>query len=132
MPDKTLKHFEILKKKADVDLAAVEHLKNKPDIDRELLLFHLQQAAKKYLKTLLSYHNVHFEKTHDIIELIDLCVKNKIAMPEYTSDLENLYPFAVQGRYDTIPSGDIDPDLFINKLREFKDYVQKTITPPEY
>ena len=132
MPDKTLKHFEILKHKADVDLAAVEHLINKSDIDRELLLFHLQQAAEKYLKTLLSYYNVHFEKTHDIIELLDLCAKNKIALPEYTTDLENLYPFAVQGRYDIIPAGDIDPNLFINKLREFKAYVHKTITPPGY
>ncbi|MBN2035446.1 MAG: HEPN domain-containing protein [Chitinispirillaceae bacterium] len=125
MPDKPPKHYEILRQKADVDLAAVEHLIHAPDIDSELLLFHLQQAAEKYLKALLSHRNIHFEKTHDLIELLDLCAENDIILPDYANEFENLYPYAVQGRYEMTSSADVDPGLFLKKLQIFKTFIHK-------
>lgn len=127
MPDRAPKHFEILRQKADVDLAAVEHLIHAKDIDHELLFFHLQQAAEKYIKALLSFRNIHFEKTHDIIELLDLCSENQILLPEYATGFENLYPYAVQGRYDTVSSDDIDLDLFVKNMQKFKIFVHQVI-----
>jgi HEPN domain-containing protein len=125
MPDRPPKHFEILRQKADIDLAAFEHLIHAPNIDSELLRFHLQQAAEKYLKSLLSHRNIHFEKTHDIIELLDLCAENNIVLPDYATECENLYPYSVQGRYETTSSADTDPGLFLNKLQIFKTFVNK-------
>jgi HEPN domain-containing protein len=65
MPEMRPKQFQILFRKGSVDLAVVEHLinLNAADIDREVLLFHLQQAAEKFLKALLSNGAIHFEKT---------------------------------------------------------------------
>ena len=125
MPDRPPKHFKILRQKAEVDLSAVEHLIHTADIDKELLFFHLQQAAEKYLKALLSYRNIHFEKTHDIIELLDFCGENKIVLPEYATEFENLYPYAVQWRYDTVSSDDIDPESFLKKIQEFKTFIHQ-------
>ena len=34
--------------------------------------FHSQQAVEKYLKALLTYHQIEFPKTHDIATLLDL------------------------------------------------------------
>lgn len=75
--------------KGSVDLAVVNHLINinDDDIDKNVLLFHLQQAAEKFLKALLSKNGIHFEKTHDLIEFLELCSAHKIMLPEYTRSL---------------------------------------------
>jgi len=36
------------------------------EIDMEAIYFHLQQASEKYIKSLLSFNKIHFEKIHDI------------------------------------------------------------------
>ncbi|MFQ5859583.1 MAG: HEPN domain-containing protein, partial [Anaerolineae bacterium] len=35
--------------------------------------FHAQQTAEKYLKAFLQEHGVAFPKTHNLIELLELC-----------------------------------------------------------
>jgi HEPN domain-containing protein len=127
MADNFRAHFEVLVHKADVDLAAVEHLTGASGIDKELLLFHLQQAVEKYLKALLSFSGLHFEKTHDIIELLDLCRSSSIALPDYANEFEELYPYAVQGRYDTVSDAETDPSPFLAKAKAFQLYVHQYI-----
>lgn len=74
MPVKFPHQYEILLKKADGDLALVQHvlaLVDKP-IDAEIIFFHLQQAVEKCLKALICYNGVHFEKIHDIVDTVCL------------------------------------------------------------
>src|SRR5271157_4486483 len=92
MADNFRAHYEVLVHKADVDLAAVEHLTGASGIDKELLLFHLQQAVEKYLKARLSFSGLHFEKTHDIIER---CRTMRTNLRSFTP---------MRFREDTIPS----------------------------
>ena len=40
-------------------------------IDIEVVFFHLQQATEKYIKAVLSYMDVHFSKTHDLLMLLN-------------------------------------------------------------
>jgi HEPN domain-containing protein len=40
----------------------------------DAVCFHAQQAAEKYLKAFLQEQNAPFPKTHDLIELLALCV----------------------------------------------------------
>ena len=57
--------------KGDRDLLlaqdALPNLASYPD----LVCYHCQQAAEKYLKALLVYHGLVVRKTHDLEELID-------------------------------------------------------------
>jgi len=61
--------------------------------------FHAQQATEKYLKALLTWHQIEFPKTHAIEQLLDLV---KDAEPETASSLRDavaLTPYGVDIRY---------------------------------
>ncbi|MEW6007346.1 MAG: HEPN domain-containing protein, partial [bacterium] len=60
------------------DLKLVEKNLKEEDISRKILLFHLQQTVEKFLKSLLSFANIKFPKTHDLEILIEACEDNKI------------------------------------------------------
>ena len=72
------------------------------DIDLETVMFHLQQSAEKLLKSILSYNRIKFLKTHDIEELINMCIEKKINLVKNVQYLINLTAYAVEGRYAII------------------------------
>lgn len=97
-----LKHHLILRRKAALDLAAARMLL-RPGEDEplaEAALFHLQQAAEKLVKSLLSRQGIHYPKTHDIENLLQLCRQNNIALPENADRLVDLSDYAVESRYE--------------------------------
>lgn len=49
---------------ADIHLAKLAISSGDKDIDDATILFHLQQAAEKLLKSLMAFRGVHFEKIH--------------------------------------------------------------------
>jgi HEPN domain-containing protein len=61
--------------------------------------FHSQQCAEKYLKAFLQEHQVRFERTHDLIALLNLCLKIDLGFEILRKDLEKLENFAVGVRY---------------------------------
>jgi len=61
--------------------------------------FHSQQAAEKYLKAFLTYHQVEFPKTHDIDELLDLIAPTDSKLPESLRDVIVLTNYGVDVRY---------------------------------
>jgi len=127
-----LNQYKILYSKGNSDLKIVDIvLKSKEEnVDIGIILFHLQQAAEKYLKAILSYSGTHFEKVHDISFLIEICVKNDIKLPEYTEELIELNPYAIVGRYDFFYN-ETDKKLvfkYYNLLKDFKIYTGKFIS----
>jgi len=129
MPASFLRQYELMYQKATSDLALATHALAIDDneIDIEIIFFHLQQAAEKYLKTLLSFHGVHYEKIHDIHRLIEICQVNSIELPNQTERLVDLNPFAVEGRYAVIADDLYDAQVFIDLLRIMKKYVASRI-----
>ena len=61
--------------------------------------FHAQQCVEKYLKALLLSCRQAFPRTHDLIALHDLCMRNSISVPVDQDKLERLAAYAVQVRY---------------------------------
>src|ERR1039458_10896966 len=73
--------------RADADLHVAEQLAAEAARDlrvREIVGFHCQQAAEKYLKALLTRYQIEFPKTHDLRVLLDL------RSEEHTSELQSL------------------------------------------
>ena len=62
--------------------------------------FHAQQAAEKYLKALLVWHEQVIPRTHDIEELQRLCVTREPIPGLSVLDLAELTAYAVELRYD--------------------------------
>jgi HEPN domain-containing protein len=69
-------------RKAESDFKTAEHLlQGGPDF-AEGTAFHSQQAAEKYLKAFLVWHQIEFQKTHDIEALLRLAGKVDDKIPE--------------------------------------------------
>ena len=102
---------ELLKEwieKADHDLGTAKliflHI---PDYF-DTVAFHCQQAVEKYLKAILVYYEIDFQRTHNLIYLLELLAK-KIEIEEDRYDKAILLNgFSVQIRYP-------DKTIFLSK-----------------
>ena len=84
---------------ADRDLMAAEQgLKVYPVLS-EIVCFHCQQAAEKYLKAYLVKHQVEFQKTHSIMSLINLCSTVDSVFKDKLLYADLLTDYAVEIRY---------------------------------
>lgn len=125
MTNKFQHQYEIYYNKATADLVLVQQvfvLKN-PLIDKNIILFHLQQAAEKYLKSFLSFNKIHFGKIHDIKKILDLYADHGIKTPPDAETFVELTPYAVEGRYDFITDENVDIPRFIILVEQLKFFV---------
>lgn len=83
-------------KKAEDDLRSAEVLIGIEEPPTWVVCFHCQQSAEKYLKGYIEKHNVGFEKAHDLIYLLGLClgIDNEFKKIQPHSDALNRYSIA--------------------------------------
>ena len=86
--------------KAEQDYVAAVLLARKrhrqvPDI----ICFHAQQCAEKYLKAFLVWQGVYFPKTHDLTTLLDLATPYDAPLELLRPRLDMLTRYAVEFRY---------------------------------
>lgn len=84
---------------AERDLIAAEQGLKTDTIITEIVCFHCQQAAEKYLKAFLVKFQIEFQKTHSIMTLINLCSKVDRSFKDKLSDADILTDYAVEIRY---------------------------------
>ena len=115
--------------KAEKDFGLAKHLvlENKPYF--EASCFHAQQAAEKYLKALLVWHQVEFPKTHDLDEILDLVATIDSPLAESLRDVITLTPYGVEIRYpgdfpDTTPE---DAKTAVELAGKVRDAVVSTL-----
>lgn len=65
----------------------------------DAVCFHAQQASEKYLKSRLQDADIAFEKTHNLIRLLDLVLIVEPTWDAFRPDLGVLNQFAVAFRY---------------------------------
>ena len=85
--------------KAETDLQAAEALLSRDPTLLYPSCFFSQQAAEKYLKALLTRHNVEFPKTHAIGELPDLLSSVDAPLALSLARVTALNPYSVEARY---------------------------------
>jgi HEPN domain-containing protein len=85
--------------KATADLAAARHLLGADADLSSGVAFHAQQAAEKFLKAVLVWHQVAFPKTHDIGRLVDLVRAANTPLADLVADAAALTPYGVEVRY---------------------------------
>ncbi len=94
-------------RKADLDVLTVDRLCLE-ELFRDVVAFHAQQAAEKYLKALLTRHQIEFPKTHELRRLLELLAGVEPQLVASLTDIKWLEPFGVDVRYpgdrpDTLP-----------------------------
>ena len=113
---------------ADEDLRSAEYLTTMryPTPDN-IICFHCQQAAEKYLKGFLFKNNISPPKIHDLIELLRLCGP---VLPDYKTILIQctfLNRFSITPRYpDEIQISADDVKTALRYANEVKDFVLRT------
>ena len=75
---------------AYMDLSAAEHLLTMRPLPVEIICYHCEQAAEKFLKATLVQFDREPPKTHDLIQLCKLCceVDTRFEQLRYPSNLE--------------------------------------------
>lgn len=108
---------QLLMLKAAQDEYVLDALLDDPQAPVEVLGFHAQQAAEKLLKAIITAAGGTFPMSHRIAELLDIIKDLGLRLPDSFEDLRHLTPFAVEFRYDVIPSEPEEP-LDIRRIRQ--------------
>ena len=111
MKDKTREYARLWVDKADSDLQNAEIILAAPTQTPPLdtVCFHCQQAAEKYIKAFLVFHGKQFPFSHNLADLVAICMEVDLAFAHIQRKAETLTPFAVEIRY---------PDDFYMPTRE--------------
>jgi len=106
--------------KTDEDRQAMERLMEGNPI-LEMACFHAQQCVEKALKGFLTVHDRHLEKTHDLTDILELCVEVNSTFAQFEQTCKDLTPFAVDARYP----GPKNPDTIeeARRLVEAADHI---------
>lgn len=83
--------------KATADFEAAEQLCGQGGRFREIVAFHCQQAAEKYLKALLVQWQVEFPKTRDIAKLLDRVATRRLGNRRFSEVCGRAHAFRSGG-----------------------------------
>ncbi|MGA2325023.1 MAG: HEPN domain-containing protein [Bryobacteraceae bacterium] len=117
--------------KAAADFEVAEQLCAQGGRFREIIAFHCQQAAEKYVKALLVRHQIEFPKTHDLAKLLDRLATANASIAESLRNADVLTPFGVEVRYpsdapEVLAGGETEA---IDLARQVKDAVMISLRP---
>lgn len=85
--------------KAEGDLKTSGILLKADEILSDIVCFHCQQCAEKYLKAYSSYRNIFFPKTHKLKKLLALCLSVNMEFAALEITLKGLDDYSVTPRY---------------------------------
>lgn len=127
MNEETMRNW-IRRAENDLKIGKDEIATDRPVLD--MVCFHMQQCAEKYLKAFLIFHGKEIRKTHDIGEIINQCKKID---PDFSFLLDinadTLTKYAVEIRYGEVfyyPSPEEAKEA-IKIARKVKDFVLKKL-----
>lgn len=81
----------------------------------DIVCFHAQQAAEKYLKAYLTWNKIEFPKTHALEDLVLLAGQKDPGFLTLKDEVALLTPYAVEARY---------PEFEIPLLEDAKEAIQ--------
>ena len=87
--------------KEDLDTAAFILTASQPFVRNAL--FHCEQAVEKMMKAFLTWHDVPFRKTHNLVELGDACAAILAALLPAVGEVTALTKYATRFRYPGAP-----------------------------
>jgi len=87
-------------KKAENDFkAALQLLRRRKDVVPDAACFFCQQSVEKYLKARLIEAGIPFRRTHDLLQLLNLCVPVEPLWSAYAKVVDSMSDYAVDFRY---------------------------------
>ncbi|GAX60912.1 hypothetical protein SCALIN_C15_0053 [Candidatus Scalindua japonica] len=84
---------------AEADLSSAEFLQNMQSMPTEIICYHCQQSAEKYLKGFLALNSEEIKRTHDLVTLSKECRKYDEDFETIEEDCLMLTDYGVNIRY---------------------------------
>jgi HEPN domain-containing protein len=113
-------------KKGNSDLVAAEYLLTMKTPPTDVICFHSQLAAEKYIKAFLALQGKEIPRIHDLEELVSICNEINHGFSELYDISSELSGYAVEVRYPLENDYEItleDAKLAIKNATEVKDFV---------
>jgi HEPN domain-containing protein len=88
--------------KAEHDFVIIRKAMVGDGVPWDMVTFHAQQAAEKYLKGFLRFHDTRPPKIHDLSRLLDLCLAHDESLAALRSGCIELTDAGYQSRYPDI------------------------------
>ena len=119
-------------RKAEQNLAAVALLIPSDDAPWDIVVFHAQQAAEKFLKAFLVSREQQPPKVHDLPRLLKLCVAFAPDLARFADECAFLSPLAVLSRYpgDEAESAREDAEKGIDIARRIREAILEHLAAP--
>jgi HEPN domain-containing protein len=109
---------------ADNDFDSAKLLNDAVRKHYEIICYHCSQSVEKYLKGYLIYNDLTPQKTHDLLFLINLCIKMDNDFEDIMVECGFLNRFANDIRYPhryEVNENDVNHSIdAVNKIRDFK------------
>ena len=114
---------------AERDMSVAEYLAaNMRPVPTEVIAFHCQQAAEKYLKGALVIIGDEPPYIHDLDKLCKLIIKHNPSFVGISTSCTIITQFAVQPRYDLgISLSEDDMHLVLSHTKLIKEFLKKEI-----
>ena len=114
---------------AERDLSVADHLAvNMIPYPTEIIAFHCQQAAEKYLKGVLQMMGVNPPFIHDLDRLCSMAMKQRPSFVDISSQCTVINYFSVQPRYDSgVNLSEADMRLVLEHTKAIKEFLEKEV-----
>lgn len=86
-------------RRSENDYRTARHLLESGEDYAYGVTFHAQQAAEKYIKAFLVWHQIEFKKTHDIAILLESAAMVVPEISQTLAEATELTPYGVEYRY---------------------------------
>jgi HEPN domain-containing protein len=114
---------------AERDMSVADHLaETMRPVPTEIIGFHCQQAAEKYLKGALVILGEEPPYIHDLDRLCKLAENHRLSFVSISSPCTIINYFSVQPRYDMGKSlSEVDMRLVLTHTKTIRDFLQREI-----
>lgn len=92
-----------------------------------VVCFHCQQCAEKYLKAWLQEYDIYFPRTHDLSKLLELCLPLDAACTVLLADLSNLSSHAVAARYPGASLTEDTAHMALSEAQRVRQFVRSKL-----
>jgi len=113
---------------AALDLSTAEYLLKMSPLPIEIICYHCQQSAEKYLKSFLVFYGMVPPRMHDLDELRKLCLKFSDTFKNIADQCSDLTAYGVAPKYPTeLILEEKDVKQAFDSAKTIKDFVLAAI-----
>lgn len=110
---------------AEMDFSSAEFLQKMHPVPVEVICYHCQQAAEKYLKGFLALKGEEVKKTHDLVQLNKMCQIHEETFKTVKEECLMLTDYGVNIRYPfPMNINETDMQIAVRNALKIKNFVR--------